>query len=99
MHLETKQMLGRVLGSVSASLFQLKQLRITFYSGTSLKPCLWNRGIKLFIYRDMFLVILPNDTGHFQFHFWDWVHNKWLVELIQIFPACELYKLVYQGRY
>lgn len=30
--------------------------------------------------------------------FSDCVHKKWLVELIQRFPACELYKLVYQGR-
>ncbi len=37
-----------ISGSVSASLFQLKQLRVTFDSRTRLKPRLWNWGWCLF---------------------------------------------------
>ncbi len=44
MHLETKQRHWYILRSVSASFFQLKQLRLTLQSGTRLKPCLWNQG-------------------------------------------------------
>ncbi len=47
-HLETKQMHWYILGSVSASLFQLKQLRVTFEYSTRLKPGLWNRGVMCF---------------------------------------------------